>query len=81
MAFFTFNLTLPNGLNIQLARSKTIQEKTALENALALENYQGRSPFFIALHLGAQGEKVIKITIAPSLRYSDLESMLLKNAA
>ena len=81
MAFFTFNLTLPNGLNIQLAKSGTLPEKNALENALVLDSYQGNSPFFIALHLGAQGEKVIKITIAPSLRYSDLESMLLKNAA
>lgn len=80
MAFFTFNLTLPNGLNIQLAKSKSIPEKPALENALALENYQGNTPFFIALHLGAQGEKVIKIKIAPSLKYSDLENALIKAA-
>ena len=80
MAYFTYNLTLPNGLNVQLAKSKPLPEKTALENALALENYQGRSPFFIALHLGAQGEKVIKITVAPSMRYCDLENALLKAA-
>lgn len=80
MAYFTFNLTLPNGLNIQLAKSKSIPEKAALENALALENYKGNTPFFIALHLGAQGEKVIKIKVAPSLRYSELESKLLKAA-